>query len=252
VPAYQAGSLRQVTVRLTNVQTYAGASMVADYRLAYAQGTSTGRSQLTSVTLCDGGGTCLPATTFAWQNGTTNVTVTSNVAGQDGTLSGYRPYVGDFNGDGIADVMWDGEQASYAISVGTRVLWAGTGTSFTVTSNFAGQNGQITDKGPTVADFNRDGRSDVWWSGPSRVGSPVPITEGMSTNSSTFTVASGPAAPFEWATLIALTMDINGDGRADMTWAGSNNLTMWLTNADGTVTVPADVTGCSSFPGWSP
>ena len=34
VPAYQAGSLRQITVRLTNVQTYAGASMVADYRLA--------------------------------------------------------------------------------------------------------------------------------------------------------------------------------------------------------------------------
>ena len=47
-------------------------------------------------------------------------------------------------------------------------------------------------------------------------------------------------------------MDINGDGRADMTWPASNTLKMWLTNANGTITTPADVTGCSSFPGWSP
>jgi hypothetical protein len=70
VPAYNAGSLRKTTVRLSKVQTYAGANMVADYRLTYAQGTATNRSQLTSVTLCDGtGATCLPATTFAWQSG---------------------------------------------------------------------------------------------------------------------------------------------------------------------------------------
>src|SRR6185369_1285738 len=98
VPTYQAGSLRQITVRLKNVQTYAGESMVADYRLAYAQGSSTGRSQLTSVTLCDGtGAACLPATTFAWQSGTTTMTTIANVAGQNSTLSGYRPYTADFN-----------------------------------------------------------------------------------------------------------------------------------------------------------
>ena len=49
VPAYHAGSLRKTTVRLSNVQTYAGAAMVADYRLAYAQGSTTNRSQLTSA-----------------------------------------------------------------------------------------------------------------------------------------------------------------------------------------------------------
>ena len=44
VPTYHAGSLLKTTVLLTNVQTYAGASMVADYRLAYAQGSATGRN----------------------------------------------------------------------------------------------------------------------------------------------------------------------------------------------------------------
>ena len=192
VPTYQAGSLRQITVRLTNVQTYAGASMVADYRLAYAQGSSTNRSQLTSVTLCDGSGAnCLPATTFTWQNGTTNVSVTSNVASQNGTLAGYRPYVGDFNGDGIADVMWDAEYASWPISSGTRVLWTGTGTSFTVTSNFAGRNGQLFGYTPMIADFNRDGRSDVWWYSGGVDGTALATSQWFSTSSGTFTVTPG-------------------------------------------------------------
>ena len=64
VPVYHAGALIKTTVRLTNVQTYAGANLVGDYRLAYQQGSVTGRSQLASVTQCDGAGACMPATTF--------------------------------------------------------------------------------------------------------------------------------------------------------------------------------------------
>ena len=75
IPIYHAGSLIQTTVRLTDVQTYAGATLVADYKLAYQQGTATNRSQLLSVTLCDGANKCLPATKFTWQNGTTNFSI---------------------------------------------------------------------------------------------------------------------------------------------------------------------------------
>jgi RHS repeat-associated protein len=62
--AYQAGSFIKTNTLLTNVKTYAGASLVADYRLAYQQSASTNASEITSVTLCDAGGNCLPSTRF--------------------------------------------------------------------------------------------------------------------------------------------------------------------------------------------
>lgn len=230
VPAYQVGSLQQTTVRLINVQTYADSAMVADYRLAYTQGSSTNRSQLTSVTLCDGAGsTCLPATTFTWQSGT--ATATTNVASANGTLSGYRPYVGDFNGDGIADVMWDAENLTPSTSTGTRVLWTGTGGNFTSTSNFAGQNGQLSGYAPVIADYNRDGRSDVWWYAANGGGSTGANTRWFSTSSGSFTVAAGPTVN---GAVVGSPSDLDGDGRADMTWTTTNFMRMWISNANGT------------------
>jgi hypothetical protein len=251
VPTYHAGSLRQITVRLTNVQTYAGANMVADYRLAYAQSSSTGRSQLTSVTLCDAAGVCLPATTFTWQNGTTTPSVVANAGGQDGTLVGYRPYAGDFNGDGKTDILWDAESQTIAASTGTRVLWTSTGNgTFSVNGNFAGQNGQLTNYSPVVGDFNRDGKTDVWWyelyiyTGNAN----GPTTRWSSTSSGSYTVTAGPSTAFQSTGFI---MDVNADGRADMAWYLGNSLTVWQTNADGSVS-PTTYSGCNAFPGWSP
>jgi hypothetical protein len=165
-PIYHAGALIKTTVRLTNVQTYAGSALVADYRLVYQQGSATGRSQLAIVTLCDGSGNCLPATTFAWQNGTITPTVISNVAGQSGALAGSRPYFGDFNGDGLPDIMWDAEGGNPGgnpnTSNGTRVLWTNAGGgSFSVNGNFANQNGTLAGYMPIIGDFNRDGRADI-------------------------------------------------------------------------------------------
>ena len=52
----------------------------------------------------------------------------TNVAGQNGSLSGHRPYVADFNGDGLTDIMWDAENQTPSTSTGTRrILWTGTG-----------------------------------------------------------------------------------------------------------------------------
>jgi hypothetical protein len=251
VPAYHAGSLRKTTVRLANVQTYAGANMVADYRLAYAQGSATGRSQLTSVTLCDGAGAaCLPATTFAWQSGGTAFTVTSNAGGQNGTLAGYRPYAGDFNGDGLTDILWDAENATMTMSTGTRVLWTANGSGgFSVTSNFAGQNGQLSDYYPVIGDFNRDGKSDVWWYQMYYgTGASGPTTRWSSTPTGSYTVTPGPSATFQ---ANAFLMDVNADGRADLAWYIGNSLTVWQSNADGSVTTTG-YSGCSAFPGWSP
>lgn len=105
MPAYHMGALLKTTVLITNVQTYTGETLVSDYRFTYAQGTTTGRTQLTSITACDGASICLPATTLTWQNGTVTPTLMTNAGGQDGTVVNSRPYLGDFNGDGRTDIL---------------------------------------------------------------------------------------------------------------------------------------------------
>jgi hypothetical protein len=234
-PIYHAGSLIKTTVRLANVQTYSGSSLVADYRLAYQQGSATGRSQIASVTLCDGSSNCLPATSFTWQNGTTTPTVTANTAGQNGTSVGSRAYLVDFDGNGLTDVLWDAEPDGYWISSGTRVLWAATGAgSFAVTSNFASANGTLSGYSPVVADFNRDGRSDIWWF--AMAAGLTGTTAWYSAPGGGITTTAGPTPPGSNYSLGAVG-DLNSDGRADLIWySPSLPITIWLTNANGTVT----------------
>jgi hypothetical protein len=109
VTVYQAGSFTRTTVLLTNVQTYAGSTLVSDYRLTYNTGAGTSRLRLRTITLCEGGGACLPATTIGWTSGgdgtpdfdgSTNPITPSEI--DDGT--GF--HFGDWNGDGLTDVMW--------------------------------------------------------------------------------------------------------------------------------------------------
>lgn len=101
-PIYQAGSVTQTTVLMSNIKTYQGANVVSDYRLTYRVGTTTVHSRMTSVTLCDGAGACLNPTTFTWQGGTGYLTMSgaSQTVSQDNTIT-----PGDFNGDGISDVL---------------------------------------------------------------------------------------------------------------------------------------------------
>ncbi len=267
LPIYHAGSLIKTTVRLTNLRTYAGPSLVGDYRLAYQQGSATGRSQLTSIALCDGGGNCLPATSFTWQNGSTTPTVMANVAGQNGTLSNFVPYLGDFNGDGLSDIMWDrqqgiGEQFAppYA-SLGTRVLWTNTGSGgFSVTSNFAGQDGTLTqtyttdpnaNRGylPIVGDFNRDGRSDVFWYYIAAYDgkSAGYTTTWRSVSGSSYSVSSGTVGS-GW-TVLGIT-DLNGDFRSDLLWHSSSPaaLASWIANVDGSFTGTSSAAPTNGLP----
>jgi len=102
-PTYQAGSLQQTTALLTHVKTYQGANLVLDYQLAYRAGTLSLHSRLTSVTLCDSGGSnCLAPTTFGWQGGSGLPTMTGTSIS---TTQGYTLLAGDFTGDGLTDAV---------------------------------------------------------------------------------------------------------------------------------------------------
>lgn len=52
ISGYQAGSIIKTTKRLTNIQTYSGATLVRDYRLNYDNGGVVGRSRLMSLSEC--------------------------------------------------------------------------------------------------------------------------------------------------------------------------------------------------------
>ncbi|WP_315754386.1 MULTISPECIES: FG-GAP-like repeat-containing protein [unclassified Bradyrhizobium] len=235
VPLYHAGSLMQVTQRLSAIRTYAGEQLTSDYRLVYGQGSTTGRSRLVSLTQCDGSGNCLPATSFTWQSGTLSQAVVSNVAGQDGTLSGSRSYIGDFNGDGLPDILWDSEESTSFNSTGARTLWRNLGAgSFTTEGNFAGLNGAAIGYSPKVGDFNRDGKADLAWLNPTTYG----VVQWIS-------AANGWLQTSELGSPAELSNDIlpapaNADGRDDVWWIehwvlpfyGPNNvilITKWKT-----------------------
>ena len=69
-PGYTNGSMISNQQRLSKIQTYAGAALVKDYRLAYDYGGTGTASRLLNITECAADATCLPPTTFTWQAST--------------------------------------------------------------------------------------------------------------------------------------------------------------------------------------
>ncbi len=142
VPLYHAGSLQKTTVLLTNVKTHEGNNVVRDYQITYELGTSTRRSRVTQIKVCDNAANCLAPTTFGWQG--TRDTVTLTAATQGSTLASIS--VGDMNGDGLTDYRW----------IDNQLFYNGTETGFTGGSY---SMCQLNDGGP-LADITADGYAD--------------------------------------------------------------------------------------------
>jgi len=225
-PTYQAGSLRQTTILLTDVKTYQGSNLVYDYQLRYRPGTSTTHSRLNSVTLCGGSGNCLAPTSFGWQGGTGTLSVTS---ASTPTLKGalFR----DFNGDGIIDALQpkptsfncsSGLQASFTLMLGsssgsfTQSQLAATSTNGFFSSNCSAITASLA---TATLDFNGDGLADIVLTlklSNCATGdyyaelSFANTGQGALTNTYTITGWGGPpcATPYPLST----SEDVNGDG----------------------------------------
>jgi RHS repeat-associated protein len=114
-PYYQAGSVTRTTVLLSDIETFAGANEVLDYKLVYRPaGSGATHDELISVTQCDGGSTqrCLPSLTFGWKG--SRDTLTSNLVPQSFAhwsestafpTDGPSILPGDYNGDGLTDAL---------------------------------------------------------------------------------------------------------------------------------------------------
>ncbi|WP_253707510.1 FG-GAP-like repeat-containing protein [Bradyrhizobium sp. WD16] len=165
IPQYQAGSLVQTTVRMTDVRTFVGAALVADYKFVYEQSGPASRSRLVSVTVCEGGGSCLPATTVNWTSATASLTAPQQWIAQYVINAGwtddniYPRMLVDVNGDGLPDVVgFGGDGVDVSLN---------TGTSFGPLQNWiayfvpaAGyQDNNVNPR--MLADVNGDGLPDV-------------------------------------------------------------------------------------------
>jgi RHS repeat-associated protein len=189
------------------IQAWTGSAYVTQltYNLTYTAGSATGRSTLTSVQECSTT-QCYPATTIGYQGGQKGWGSAVATGGHSTGL--WQGIVGDINGDGIDDIVYqDSSTGEYAYLLGS--------TSGTYSGPY---NTGITGSVPVPMDFYANGKVDVLTvnsSGNWRVWA-------FSTAGSEFTYAdttiAAPTSVWGFVTV----GDVDGDGRDDLIYAVSS------------------------------
>jgi hypothetical protein len=150
---------------------------------------------------------------------------------------------GDFNGDGVSDILW-----RHSSGVVTDYLGNADGTFTDNAANLwlnPGTNWSVVGTG----DFNGDGITDMIWRDQSGVVTDYlgTHTGGMTDNAAHFWFNPGTS----WA--IVGTGDYNGDGIDDIMWRHSSGVvTDYLGNADGSFTDNAAHLWINPGTSWHP
>jgi hypothetical protein len=140
---------------------------------------------------------------------------------------------GDFNGDGIPDLVITNQNDDATPSTVTILLGNGDGTFTAAASPATGINPLAV----AVGDFNSDGKPDL---AVANQGSNS-VTILLGNGDGTFTAAASPATG-TWPESIAVG-DFNGDGKVDLAVANNadGTVTILLGNGDGTFTAAASL-----------
>jgi hypothetical protein len=253
--------------RLKAVRTYTNAInsplLAKTYKMAYERSPQTGRSRLTSVTECAGAAenVCQPPTQMAYADNGPSIAYAANgsfaassiatakmVASGGGLYSdgAYGVLVGDFNGDGRADIVrWSNTSSENQLWLsngdGTFALTSApqlaatalhSSTDCTATLGVLGTVSVGPGVSSYVADFNGDGRADIL-----RVGgcgglpnlvllsqgdgqfTQVQLPSGINLSqlkSEIYGYQSNPAAVYRSSGWRFFVLDVNGDGLPDL------------------------------------
>ena len=259
-PTYQAGSLIQTKVLLTNIKTYNSNTVVNNYELGYELGTALHRSRLTSVTLCDSGSHCLAPTTFGWQGSRDTLTITATA---NSLAQGAGIISGDFNGDGLLDavvlttncptggVVYYGSQSGTFSSANMTAQYDYYATDSTTPIHY-NSTACFEHADSVIGDINADGLSDLvididsWeYINPGGLGwhwLKVPSGEVLRNNGSGSLVQVSADGAFTYPMTLTrgyngVPSDFNGDGRSDAFEQLANGIGYaFFSNGDGTYT----------------
>ncbi len=225
---YIKGSAFQSKKLLSEIKTFNGSNVVRGYSFAYQQGISTNCSQLISVTECGSDGHCFTPTTFNWSADNSlsfNPPINSLIPTSNLNDAATQIRSGDWNGDGIQDLM----DINYNTGINHFYI-NNRFNNFSTNSLNAISTILLQNKYVYIADFNADGKSDVFAYYPftgenyifinngnlnfTQITNPIPVQEIDGTNGTQLT-------PGDW----------NGDGLSDILWYDKNNgSNHWFTN----------------------
>jgi RHS repeat-associated protein len=190
------------------IQAWSGSAYVTQrtYNLTYTAGSATGRSTLTSVQECSPT-QCFPATAIGYQGGQKGWGSAVATGGHSTGL--WQGIVGDINGDGIDDIVYqDSSTGQYAYLLGS--------TSGTYSGPYnTGITGTVV---PVPMDFYANGKKDILTvnsSGNWRVWS---FSSAGSVFSYADTTVAAPTSVWGFVTV----GDVDGDGRDDLIYAVSS------------------------------
>jgi RHS repeat-associated protein len=262
---YLGGGLVRTGLRLTEIATSitpaecggsadCPAQAVMRYSFAYGRAPTTGRSHLSSITQCAASGACFPSTTFGWSAGGKGfepVTAGTGIESSEG-------WVGDFNGDGLTDVLAGPREAKLYFATGSGFDsgqspgfelddfeylsfgdFDGNGTTDVYAADVSSGNLYLGGDGPfacaggcarisieqedyrLVGDFNGDGLTDVAIGSDGTNQGAIYLSDGTTlTRAGTYSgVALGQGDDF--------VADFNGDGRADVLTVSSSSGTIY-------------------------
>ena len=141
---------------------------------------------------------------------------------------------GDFNGDGITDILWRNT------TTGVLSDWLGNSSGgFTINDAHAATGAPTDWKIIGVGDFNGDGHSDILW----RNTTTGTLSDWLGTSTGGFAINDANAATSvstDWH--IVEVGDFNGDGRSDILWRNTSGMfAEWLGQPNGSFVANAAV-----------
>ncbi len=228
----------------------AGAVLVKATKLTYSAGLNTGRSVNVGIQECVGSAetTCMPATTFAYNAGTTTTYTPSTafaagmgtvpMTAADGSMG---VLLGDFNGDGRTDILrWSTDPTQNKLYTSN-----GDGT-FTLSTafNLTAANEQLFATNACyysiVADFNGDGLPDILryaaTTGAAGAACPSPGTSMLYLNNGNGNFTPTPLSGVTLQRTISTTSGVCGGGDHIVctdTWTSGANFYLLDVDGDG-------------------
>ena len=235
------GSVVQMTARVSHIQTFAGQTLVSDYRLSYDTSAATGRSRLVGVTRYPStaaGATPLAPATFSYINGAQAFTGKQNwlsdafskKQGWDGKTNPLT--IADVNGDGFLDIV--------GFKNGVQVALGGPTTFQTPTNwlnDFSGIQGWTANNKRVLVDINGDGLADIV--GISNQGVVTALSNGTTFVKSAVVFPYFSPAQGWTPDLPGMLADVNGDHIMDIVGVRNGTAYVALGNGDGSFSPPA-------------